>query len=85
MDVAKPLSDREEKPALLEGWLNRAELSAELGLAPDTLGRWETQRIGPPCVRLGRKVLYRADAVREWLKAQEDRRIDKAPRTGGKK
>jgi hypothetical protein len=39
----------------------------------DTLARWETRRIGPPCVRVGRKVIYRIEAVREWLVQQEDR------------
>lgn len=76
----------DELSGLLEGWLNRIELSAELGISVDTLGRWETRRIGPPCVRVGRKVLYRADAVRDWLKSQEDRaRIGKGTRAGGAK
>jgi hypothetical protein len=30
--------------------------------------------VGPPCVRVGRKVLYRKDAVREWLCEQEARK-----------
>jgi len=58
---------------LLEDWMSRIELASELGLSEDTLSRWETRRIGPPCVRVGRKVLYRRGAVRDWLKAQEDR------------
>lgn len=59
---------------LLTGWLNRAELARELSISVDTLQRWETRRIGPPCVRVGRKVLYRKDAVREWLCEQEARK-----------
>ncbi|HMQ92847.1 MAG TPA: helix-turn-helix domain-containing protein [Amaricoccus sp.] len=51
---------------LLDGWLTRAELAAELGMAADTLRRWATKRIGPPHVRMGQRVLYRKDAVREW-------------------
>ncbi len=57
--------------ALLEGWLTRAEVAAEIGVSADTLARWETRRIGPPCVRIGRKVLYRADAFRDWLVSRE--------------
>ena len=56
---------------LLEGWLTRAEVAAELGVSADTLARWESQRSGPPSVKVGRKVLYRADAFREWLTARE--------------
>ncbi len=63
-----------EDTNLLGGWLERAELARELTLSIDTLQRWETRRVGPPCVRVGRKVLYRKDAVREWLREQEARK-----------
>lgn len=69
------LSETEpEGTNLLGGWLERAELARELTLSIDTLQRWETRRVGPPCVRIGRKVLYRKDAVREWLREQEARK-----------
>ena len=59
---------------LLTGWLNRSDLARELNLSVDTLQRWESRRVGPPCVRVGRKVLYRMEAVREWLRDQEARK-----------
>ena len=59
---------------LLTGWLDRADLARELTLSVDTLQRWETRRMGPPCVRVGRKVLYRMEAVRDWLREQEARK-----------
>ena len=59
---------------LLIGWLDRVDLARELTLSVDTLQRWETRRVGPPCVRVGRKVLYRMDAVRDWLREQEARK-----------
>ena len=59
---------------LLIGWLNRTDLARELTLSVDTLQRWETRRVGPPCVRVGRKVLYRMEAVRDWLREQEARK-----------
>ena len=69
------LRDAEPEDAnLLVGWLDRAELARELTISVDTLQRWETRRVGPPCVRVGRKVLYRKDAVREWLCEQEARK-----------
>jgi predicted DNA-binding transcriptional regulator AlpA len=76
-----------EDAALLEGWLDRAALAKELTLSVDTLQRWETRRVGPPCVRVGRKVLYRKAAVREWLRDQEARKTGQhravATRRGG--
>ena len=69
-------------PALLEGWISRGELARELSLSVDTLGRWEARRFGPPCVRAGRKVLYRRSAVQDWLQAQE---MPRAKRAGGRK
>jgi len=59
---------------LLTGWLNRTDFARELTLSVDTLQRWETRRMGPPCVRVGRKVIYRMEAVRDWLREQEARK-----------
>jgi hypothetical protein len=56
---------------LLDGWLTRAAVATEIGVSADTLARWETRRIGPPCIRIGRKVLYRAEAFRDWLISRE--------------
>ena len=67
---------------LLDGWLTRAKVAAEIGVSIDTLARWETRRIGPPCVRIGRKVLYRAQAFRDWLVARENPR-DASRKSGG--
>jgi hypothetical protein len=67
---------------LLEGWLSREQVAAELGISVDTLARWRTRRIGPPCVRLGRKILYRDQAFRDWLLASE-RKLVARPKDGG--
>ncbi|VDS07888.1 hypothetical protein PARHAE_01067 [Paracoccus haematequi] len=58
---------------LLDDWMPRRELAGISGVSADTLKRWETPRIGPPCIRIGRKVLYRRSAVRAWLLEQESR------------
>lgn len=71
---------------LLIGWLTRAQVASEIGVSVDTLARWETRRIGPPCVRMGRKVLYRADAFREWLISRERGMLpSKGGRPGGER
>jgi predicted DNA-binding transcriptional regulator AlpA len=84
MDVKQPEApdpapgqDHGDDPILLTGWMTRAEVAAELKLSTDTLQRWENQRIGPPTMRLGRRVYYRAEAFREWLVSRER----KAPET----
>lgn len=48
-----------------------AELASELGVSIETLRKWEHQRIGPPRVKVGQKVLYRRGGVRTWLENKE--------------
>ena len=64
----------ERLDGLLDDWMSRADLAGELGISVDTLGRWETRRIGPPCIRLGRRVFYRKGGVKDWLREQEPTR-----------
>lgn len=68
---------------VLDGWLSREELGAQLGLSPSTLKRWEGSRTGPPCVRVGRRIVYRLEAVREWLRDQEARK--QPSKSGGRR
>ena len=67
---------------LLGGWISRLDFALELGVTVDTLRRWEALRFGPPCVRAGRKVYYRRDAVHDWLQLQE---VPSPRRTGGRR
>jgi predicted DNA-binding transcriptional regulator AlpA len=77
-------SGNPEPASLLGGWLTRPQVADEVGVSIDTLQRWETRRIGPPCVRIGRKVLYRAEAFREWLISRERGPVAaKGARAGG--
>ena len=75
----------DEDTGLLTGWLNRTDLARELTLSVDTLQRWETRRMGPPCVRVGRKVLYRMEAVRDWLREQEVRKAGVSRAVAGRR
>lgn len=45
--------------------------SAELGVKPQTLRKWAVQGRGPARVKLGRRVFYRVDTLRAWIRAQE--------------
>ena len=64
----------EANGTVLDDWLGRRQLAQELEVSVDTLARWEVARTGPPCIRLGRRVYYRRETVREWLKSLEVRR-----------
>lgn len=57
--------------SLLTDYDDKAGTAALLGVSPRTLDRWWNERIGPPRVKLGHKVLYHRPAVLDWVKAQE--------------
>ena len=82
---AKDDAAPEVDTGLLVGWLNRTDLARELTLSVDTLQRWETRRMGPPGVRVGRKVLYRMEAVRDWLREQEVRKSGASRAVAGRR
>lgn len=56
---------------VLSEWLTQGDLAAELRISVDTLRRWAARRIGPPSIKLGARVLYRRESVREWLRSRE--------------
>ena len=37
-----------------------------------TLRYWRHMRVGPPCFRVGRRVVYRRDELDRWLFEQQD-------------
>ena len=56
---------------ITDDMLTPDELAGELRVTRRTLERWHAQRIGPPRIKFGKQVRYRAAAVRQWLEAQE--------------
>lgn len=60
-------------PDVMDGYVTREELAGRIGVSPDTLKRWATQRKGPPCVYVGRTPYYRVEAYREWLLSKENK------------
>lgn len=57
---------------LLSDFFTKAELAEAIDRSERTLDRWHNMRMGPPRTRLGSRILYRKDAVRAWLVAQEE-------------
>jgi len=55
---------------LADGYLlTDTELAALFGVALSTVRNWRSRGEGPQFVKLGRCVRYKAEAVREFLKA----------------
>ena len=49
------------------------EAAKLLGVSTRTLSRWHALRVGPARCKIGRKVLYRREAVNAWLAQNETR------------
>jgi hypothetical protein len=65
---------------LLSGYLTEDECAKQLGVSRRTLQRWRRLRIGPALTKMGIRPMYRTDAVREWLLAQEQPQGREEPR-----
>jgi predicted DNA-binding transcriptional regulator AlpA len=64
--------DSNQTAPITDEYIEPSPLAKELGVSDRTLHRWYVERIGPPRVTIGRKVLYRREAVREWLRSREE-------------
>ena len=67
---------------ILSEYLTKEELAAQLNRSTRSVDRWALTGDGPPCVRIGRRTLYRRAAVVEWLRGLEIRpgRLQPKPR-----
>lgn len=54
-----------------EQYLPWPEAAKKLGVSKRTLARWHALGIGPPRVKVGRKILYSIDSLTKWLKEKE--------------
>jgi hypothetical protein len=71
-------------PHLFAGYLSEEQYAAQRGVSLRTCQRDRQLRQAPPHVIVGKRVYYRADAVRQWLLDQE-RQVERkasAPRAG---
>lgn len=56
---------------LRKDYVDKEQLCAGIGISTRTLDRMEVRREGPPRTKIGKRVLYRKAAVREWLESRE--------------
>jgi DNA-binding transcriptional MerR regulator len=54
----------------MDDLITTAELAQMLRVAPEALRYWRWRGQGSRSLRVGRKVVYRRDAVVAWLEAQ---------------
>lgn len=55
----------------LSDLIPEADFAAARGVCVRTIQRERAQRIGPPFIRLGRKIYYRHQAIEDWLVSKE--------------
>ena len=65
---------------LLTGYVEEAEYCRERRISRRTAQRERRLREGPPFVRLGQRVYYRVDAVRDWVRQQETAPLKRSSR-----
>jgi hypothetical protein len=49
--------------------LTEIQAAVRLGLKAATLRAWRHRGVGPPCIRLGRAIRYRADDIEKYFEA----------------
>lgn len=73
------VDNAEKSAALMDGMVTLDELAEELKVSRSTLKRWHAQRIGPPRMKIGGRILFSIPAVRKWMLDQQE---GGAPRPG---
>jgi hypothetical protein len=63
-----PSTRRKKAPT---GCLWIEEAADHIGYEVSTLRKWRLKRYGPPSFRAGGRVVYRIDALNQWLAEQE--------------
>lgn len=70
-EVSPRMETLQRRAAILDGFVQRAELVRILGISERTLQRYDESRAGPPRIPVGHQTWYRVESVREWLIARE--------------
>ena len=67
----------------IEAYMTKAEFCSALGINPRTAERWHLRRIGPPRVRVIKKIYYKRSAVADWMEAQTEGTVSLEARAQG--
>jgi hypothetical protein len=57
-------------PTILAGLLTPQEVAKILRIPVGTLAQWRYRRIGPPYLKIGHHVRYKAEALGAWINDQ---------------
>jgi hypothetical protein len=83
MDLADEISTtagaEPSAPLLLQGYITEQEYARQRGVSVRTCQRDRALRKSPPYSALGKQILYRVSAVREWL-VRNERSFENKPR-----
>ena len=63
-------------------FLTISEVAELLRTPISSLYSWRTRKVGPPAIKVGRKVLYRRGDVESWLETQKDTQSHQSNQTG---
>jgi excisionase family DNA binding protein len=72
--MARYGQEPDEKPvrrtgdvSVLADYVTHTELAAQLGITERTLRQWRARGDAPPITRLGLRILFHRDDVKDWL------------------
>lgn len=69
--------------ALLQDYMTRDQLAAELNVTPRTIIRWQQQPDGLPYVEMVGRILYRRQSILAWIESRERHPNQRRSRKGG--
>lgn len=55
----------------IQDLISEADYAAQRGVSARTIQRERALRIGPPFIKMGRRIFYRPAAIESWLLAKE--------------
>ena len=70
LDVADRIGAADSELTLRETLLSPEELASNLEISPATLATWRCLHVGPPFLKVGRKIWYPKERVNAWLAAK---------------
>lgn len=74
-----PSANTTSPQAVTHDLLTPDQLAEQLGTSRRTIDRWHALRCGPPRIKVGASIFYRADAVRKWLEQNEEQTLVDRP------